>query len=118
MTKAAEALLSHPFDFAGEEARWLRFGFPWYFQSDLLDALEALAACGYATDSRFRALAQKVLANDPGNAEALYAVGLGLEAQDRDSEALSYYERALRYMPQSGEIRQKIRDLRTRQFRR
>ena len=60
VTKTAEALLSHPFDFAGEEARWLRFGFPWYFQSDLLDALEALAACGYAADSRFRALAQKV----------------------------------------------------------
>ncbi len=62
MTRTAEALLSHPFDLTGEEARWLRFGFPWYFQSDLLDALEALAACGYAADSRFRALAQHIVA--------------------------------------------------------
>ena len=61
IARTAEALLSHDFDFEGEEARWLRFGFPWYFQSDLLDALEALAACGYAADSRFRALAQHVV---------------------------------------------------------
>jgi hypothetical protein len=60
ITRTAEALLSHHFDFAGEEAQWLRFGFPWYFQSDLLDALGALAACGYAADSRFRALARYV----------------------------------------------------------
>ena len=39
----------------------MRFGFPWYFQSDLLDALEALAACGYTSDPRFRALAQHVV---------------------------------------------------------
>ena len=61
IARTAEALLCHDFDFQGEEARWLRFGFPWYFQSDLLDALEALAACGYARDSRFRALAQHVV---------------------------------------------------------
>jgi hypothetical protein len=58
----AEALLSHEFEFAGEESRWLKFGFPWYFQSDLLDALEALAACGYAGDPRFGALAEQVVA--------------------------------------------------------
>jgi hypothetical protein len=61
IARTAEALLSHDFDFEGEEVQWLRFGFPWYFQSDLLDALEALAACGYAADSRFRALAQHVV---------------------------------------------------------
>jgi len=60
IANTAEVLLSHSFDFAGEEARWLRFGFPWYLQSDLLDALEALAACGRAADPRFRALAEKV----------------------------------------------------------
>jgi hypothetical protein len=60
LSRLAEALLSYSFDLAGEEARWLRFGFPWYYQSDLLDALEALAACGYAADARFRALAQHV----------------------------------------------------------
>jgi hypothetical protein len=55
VARTAEALLSHDFDFQGEEACWLRFGFPWYFQSDLL------AACGYAADPRFQALAQHVV---------------------------------------------------------
>ena len=59
--RTAESLLSHEFDFEGEEERWLRFGLPWYYQSDLLDALEALAACGYARDPRYRALAQHVV---------------------------------------------------------
>lgn len=62
IARTAEAFLSHDFDFEGEETRWLRFGFPWYFQSDLLDGLEALAACDYAPDPRFRALAQRVVA--------------------------------------------------------
>jgi hypothetical protein len=61
IARTAEVLLCHDLDFEGEEARWLRFGFPWYFQSDLLDALEALAACGYAADPRFRALAQHIV---------------------------------------------------------
>jgi hypothetical protein len=55
---AAEALLSYDFDFEEKDSRWLRFGFPWYNQSDLLDMLEALAVCGYAPDPRFRALTQ------------------------------------------------------------
>lgn len=60
IARLTEALLSHDFDFEGREARWLRFGFPWYYQSDLLDGLEALAACGCATDPRFRALTDHV----------------------------------------------------------
>jgi tetratricopeptide (TPR) repeat protein len=64
------------------------------------------------------ALAQTVLANDPRNAEALYVVGLGLEAEGRQAEALGYYETALKYRPGSPEIMQKVRDLRTRRFSR
>jgi hypothetical protein len=59
--RTAESFLSDEFDFEGEEERWLRFEFPWYYQSDLLDALEALAACGYASDRRYRALVQHVV---------------------------------------------------------
>jgi hypothetical protein len=59
--RTAEALLSYKFDFEAREARWLRLGFPWYFQSDLLDALEALAVWGHAADSRFGSLAQHIL---------------------------------------------------------
>ena len=63
-------------------------------------------------------LAQGLLARDPRNAEVLYAVGLGLEAEGREAEALGYFETALKYRPGSPEIMQKIRNLRTRQFSR
>jgi len=63
-------------------------------------------------------VARGVLARDPRNAEALYVVGLGLEAEGRPAEALGYYERALKYKPGSPEIMHKIRDLRTRQLSR
>jgi tetratricopeptide (TPR) repeat protein len=58
-------------------------------------------------------LARDVLRENPANAEALYAVGLGLEAQGKDAEALDYYEKALRYAPGSLEIIGKIRVLRS-----
>ncbi len=63
-------------------------------------------------------LARRLLAGDAQNAEALYAVGLGLEAEGRQGEALGYFEMALKYQPGSPEIMQKIRNLRTRQFSR
>jgi hypothetical protein len=75
IARTAESLLSHDFDFEGEEARWLRFGFPWYCQSDLLDALEALAACGYTADPRFRALAQHVVDKQQANGRWLKETG-------------------------------------------
>jgi tetratricopeptide (TPR) repeat protein len=59
-------------------------------------------------------LAQTVLRDDPHNPEALYTVGLGLEGQGRVPEAIAYFERALRYLPSSPEIRQKILDLKRR----
>jgi hypothetical protein len=60
VARLAGALLDAPYDFAGEHKRWLTFGVPrgW----DLLSALRALAANGYAADPRFDALWQLVLA--------------------------------------------------------
>lgn len=57
--RLANALLAAPYDFAGEHKRWLTFGVPrgW----DLLSALKALAAHGYAGDARFAPLLQLVL---------------------------------------------------------
>jgi tetratricopeptide (TPR) repeat protein len=63
-------------------------------------------------------LAQAVLARDPRNADALYSMGLGLEAEGMQAEALGYYERALGYRPGSPEIMQKIRSLRTGRYSR
>ena len=60
VARLAGALLDAPYDFAGEHKRWLTFGVPrgW----DLLSALRALTAHGYATDPRFDTLWQLVLA--------------------------------------------------------
>jgi hypothetical protein len=57
--RLANTLLDAQYDFEGEHKRWLTFGVPrgW----DLLSALKALAAHGYARDPRFLPLLQRVL---------------------------------------------------------
>jgi hypothetical protein len=59
VTKLANVLLNGKYDFEGEHKRWLTFGVPrgW----DLLSALKALAAHGYARDSRFLPLLKLIL---------------------------------------------------------
>ena len=57
--RLADALLDAPYDFAGEHKRWLTFGVPRVW--DLLSALKALAAHGYAGDPRFAPLLRLVL---------------------------------------------------------
>lgn len=56
--------------------------------------------------------AQRVLHVDPANIDALYAAASALEGLGRGADALACYERLLRYMPQSTEIRQKVFELR------
>jgi hypothetical protein len=92
VTRTAEALLSHDFDFEGDEARWLRFGFPWYNQPDLLDALGALAACGYAADPRFRVLAQHVVDRQQDDDRWLKeagATGMRIERKGQPSKRIT-----------------------------
>jgi hypothetical protein len=55
----ANTLLDARYDFEGEHKRWLTFGVPRAW--DLLRALTALAAHGYACDSRFMPLLRLVL---------------------------------------------------------
>jgi hypothetical protein len=57
--RLADALLDADYDFEGEHKRWLTFGVPrgW----DLLSALGALAAHGYAQDPRFAPLLARFL---------------------------------------------------------
>ena len=59
VTRLAGALLDAAYDLAGEHKRWLTFGVPrgW----DLLSALRALAAHGYAGDPRFAPLLELLL---------------------------------------------------------
>lgn len=57
--RLANALLDARYDFKGEHKRWLTFGVPRAW--DLLSALKALAAHGYARDTRFVSLLEMVL---------------------------------------------------------
>lgn len=64
--RLANELLGAQYDFESEHKRWLTFGVPRAW--DLLSALKALAAHGYASDRRFLPLFQMVLnrQNDSG----------------------------------------------------
>jgi hypothetical protein len=57
--RLANALLDAKYDFKGEHKRWLTLGVPRTW--DLLSALKALAAHGYAQDSRFIPLLKLIL---------------------------------------------------------
>lgn len=57
--RLADVLLDAGYDFEGEHRRWLTFGVPRAW--DLLSALKALAAHGYARDPRFGPLLERVL---------------------------------------------------------
>ena len=58
----ADTVLDHAFDFEGRDARWLNFGFPLDYQSDLVELCDALARLHYGTDPRLRRLLDLVLA--------------------------------------------------------
>jgi hypothetical protein len=62
--RLADALLDARYDFAGEHKRWLTFGVPRVW--DLLSALKALAAHGYAGDARFAPLLKLILGRQDG----------------------------------------------------
>jgi len=59
VTQLANELLDARYDFEGEHKRWLTFGVPRVW--DLLNALKALAAHGYARDSRFVPLLKRII---------------------------------------------------------
>ena len=47
----ADGVLDHAFDLEGRDARWLDFGFPLDYQSELTELCCALACLGYGSDS-------------------------------------------------------------------
>jgi len=60
--RLANAVLDYSFDFEGRDGRWLDFGFPLNYQSDLVELGDALARLGYGPDPRTRRLLDLVLA--------------------------------------------------------
>jgi hypothetical protein len=58
----AESLLARAWDFGGREKRWLSFGWPYQYQSDLLDMADVLARLGHGADERVGAWVDLILA--------------------------------------------------------
>jgi hypothetical protein len=56
------AVLDHTFDFEGRDSRWLDFGFPLNYQSDLTELCDVLARLDYGPDPRFQKLLEIVQA--------------------------------------------------------
>jgi hypothetical protein len=52
----ADGVLDHTFDLEGRDSRWLDFGFPLDYQSELSELCCALACLGYGTDPRLQKL--------------------------------------------------------------
>ena len=52
----ADGVLDYAFDFEGRDARWLDFGFPLDYQSDLTELCDILARLDHGTDPRFQRL--------------------------------------------------------------
>jgi hypothetical protein len=67
ISDGAELFLSFRFADEGNgrtitDPNWRRFGFPLYYQSDLLEALGVLTRLGYGRDERLQALRPLILA--------------------------------------------------------
>jgi len=58
----ADAVLDHEFDFEGRDARWLNFGFPLDYQSDLVELCDVLARLDYGPDPRLGRLLDMMIA--------------------------------------------------------
>ena len=58
----ADAVLDHKFDLGGRDSRWLNFGFPLDYQSDLVELGDILTRLDYGTDPRLKRLLEIVLA--------------------------------------------------------
>lgn len=67
VNRLTESLLEHDFDWDGRDARWLQFGFPLDYQSDLVELCDVLARLGFGVDPRMRQLLRIVTARQNGD---------------------------------------------------
>ncbi len=93
----ADGVLDHEFDFEGRDARWLDFGFPLDYQSDLVELCDALARLDYGTDPRLRRLLDVVLADQTDDGRWVKRYGTrALQVEERGQPSKWITIRALR----------------------
>ncbi|RPI88009.1 MAG: hypothetical protein EHM41_02905 [Chloroflexi bacterium] len=101
--RLANTLLIARYDFDGEHKRWLTFGVPRAW--DLLSALKALAAHGYAPDCRFAILLELIL--NKQDEQGRWSCGSGsrtwpIERRNQPSKWITL--NVLRVLKQAGEV--------------
>ena len=89
VSRLAEVLLEHRFDWNGSDGRWLQFGFPLDYQSDMIELCDVLARLGFGVDPRMRRLLSVVeeFQNEDGRWEKGYGTrALRLESKGQPSK--------------------------------
>jgi hypothetical protein len=112
----ADAVLDHAFDFEGRDARWLEFGFPLDYQSDLVELCDALARLDYGSDPRFQRLLDQVLDAQTGEGRWVKRYGtraLHVEKQGQFSKWVTI--RALRAIKHAHQTIQQAEQARLRE---
>jgi hypothetical protein len=93
----ADAVLDYAFDFEGRDARWLNFGFPLDYQSDLVELCDVLARLHYGPDPRLERLLDVVLAAQTGAGRWIKRYGTrALQVETRGQPSRWITIRALR----------------------
>jgi len=105
----ADAVLDHEFDFEGRDARWLDFGFPLHYQSDLVELCDVLARLDYDFDPRFRRLLDIVLAAETADGRWIKRYGTrALQVEERGQPSKWITIRVLRALKHAHEARLQV----------
>jgi hypothetical protein len=103
--RLADTLLSADYDFEGRDAKWLRFGFPLGYESDLVELCDVLARTGFGTEPRFQRLMDRVTraATDDGRWIKSYGTrALQVEKRGKPSKWITVFAlRAIRHASSS-----------------
>ena len=111
----ADAVLDHAFDFEGRDARWLNFGFPLDYQSDLVELCDVLGRLAYGLDPRLRRLLDMVLAAQTADGRWIKRYGtraLQVEKKGQPSKWITI--RALRALKHTQQVMVQARQARLR----
>jgi len=101
----ANAVLDHEFDFEGHDARWLNFGFPLNYQSDLIELCDVLARLDYGLDLRFRQLLDMMLAAQTADGRWIKRYGTrALQVEERGQPSKWITIRALRALKHTRRV--------------
>lgn len=98
----ADAVLDHKFDLKGRDSRWLNFGFPLDYQSDLVELCDVLARLDYGPDPRLRRLLELVLAAQTSDGRWLKQYGTrAFQVEEKGQPSKWVTIRALRAFKQA-----------------